>query len=796
MPKKKAAAAAADAPCTAKLHNGIGGCTCDLLAGWTPRADPPPPLDGLRLDYMPVDDLAPAKRNPKTHDNLTITGSVSRFGYVEPIVLDERTHRLVAGHGRREALLAMRQANEDPPQGIRLGEDGRWLVPVVRGWASKSDAEAEAYLLVSNQATIAAGWDDLALAKMLQDLSVQTDVEGLGWDEDQLAELLRQVSGDGAGGEGGGEGGDGSPGSAAGSMVTKFIVPPFSVLDARQGYWQDRKKDWLALGIQSEVGRDAPSYHQDSLNTVSGQDFATGTSIFDPVLCELAYRWFSPAGAVVLDPFAGGSVRGVIAAALGRTYHGIDLRPEQVAANAAQWATLGPRLARLPAPAAAPPPEDHMPDVTPVEQLGDVWVKRDDAFMVNGIRGGKVRTCWALAQGAAGLTTAGSRFSPQVAIVGRIAAKLGIPFRAHVPTGEPGPELEDARRHGADLVAHTPGHNSVIVARARADAKARGWVEIPFGMECQAAVDATRRQVANVPADVERIVVPVGSGMSLAGILWGLRDLGRDLPVLGVQVGADPTKRLDRYAPPGWQSMVQLVPSGLDYSDPAPVTAFRGLALDPYYEAKVLPHLQPGDLLWVVGIRPSAEAPAAAPAQDVPAPTWYAGDSLVVLGEDPSQLPRDLVADLVFTCPPYADLERYSDDPRDLSTMDYPGFLDVYGQILALAFNRLREHRFAVVVVGDARDRVGAYYGFVADTIKVAQAAGLALYNEAILVTPAGTLPFRAGHHFSASRKLGKGHQNVLVFVKGDPKLAAAAMGPVVVDLPAEVVADGPAEEA
>jgi len=39
------------------------------------------------------------------------------------------------------------------------------------------------------------------------------------------------------------------------TLSERFIVPPFSVLDARQGYWQDRKRAWLALGIQSELGR-------------------------------------------------------------------------------------------------------------------------------------------------------------------------------------------------------------------------------------------------------------------------------------------------------------------------------------------------------------------------------------------------------------------------------------------------------------------------------------------------------------------------------------------------------------
>lgn len=39
------------------------------------------------------------------------------------------------------------------------------------------------------------------------------------------------------------------------TLAQRFVVPPFSVLDARQGYWQDRKRAWLALGIQSELGR-------------------------------------------------------------------------------------------------------------------------------------------------------------------------------------------------------------------------------------------------------------------------------------------------------------------------------------------------------------------------------------------------------------------------------------------------------------------------------------------------------------------------------------------------------------
>src|SRR5690606_601202 len=76
----------------------------------------------------------------------------------------------------------------------------------------------------------------------------------------------------------------------------------------------------------------------DDLDPVSQAilEVGSGTSIFDPVICEIAYRWFCPPNGIVLDPFAGGSVRGIVASRLGRRYVGIELRPEQVAANAAQ----------------------------------------------------------------------------------------------------------------------------------------------------------------------------------------------------------------------------------------------------------------------------------------------------------------------------------------------------------------------------------------------------------------------------------------------------------------------------
>ena len=113
-----------------------------------------------------------------------------------------------------------------------------------------------------------------------------------------------------------------------------FIEPPFSVIDSKSGTWQARKRKWKNLGIKSEVGRDAVSIH---IGTKANSDEGSEqTRIFDPALCELMYRWFCPEGGSILDPFAGGSVRGIVANYLGYKYTGIDIRQEQIESNIEQ----------------------------------------------------------------------------------------------------------------------------------------------------------------------------------------------------------------------------------------------------------------------------------------------------------------------------------------------------------------------------------------------------------------------------------------------------------------------------
>lgn len=248
---------------------------------------------------------------------------------------------------------------------------------------------------------------------------------------------------------------------------------------------------------------------------------------------------------------------------------------------------------------------EDLASLSPVELHGKIWVKRDDLFKVAGVNGGKARTCFNLLRARSlGVVTAASRHSPQLAIVAHIAEALKLQCRVHTPMGPQTSQIIDAVGCGAQRIAHIAGYTSVIIARARTDAMMRGWTEIPFGMESPDAIETTAAQTINIPRDSRRIVVTVGSGMTLAGILHGIEQQKRaELPVLGVVVGADPIRRLNRWAPKNWPERVKLIRQPSRYDRPSSVNVWSGIVLDPFYEAKCLPYLRRGDCFWIVGIR-------------------------------------------------------------------------------------------------------------------------------------------------------------------------------------------------
>lgn len=179
-----------------------------------------------------------------------------------------------------------------------------------------------------------------------------------------------------------------------------------------------------------------------------------------------------------------------------------------------------------------------------------------------------------------------------------------------------------------------------------------------------------------------------------------------------------------------------------------------------------------------VGVELRAEQVAANEAQAAlgydPKPRWINGDSREI-----GALAKGVAADLVFSCPPYWNLEVYSDDPSDLSTLGKDAFFAEYAKIIAATVAMLKIDRFAVWVIGDVRDAQGFYANLPGRTVEAFEAAGARFYNDAILVTAVGSLPIRVGRQFTVARKLGRTHQNVLVFCKGDPKRATEACGQV-----------------
>ncbi|MDO4222161.1 MAG: ParB N-terminal domain-containing protein [Akkermansia sp.] len=438
-----------------------------------------PPVYCRHSEMRLLTSLAEHPLNPNTHPEsqlLRLADVIKGNGWRQPITVSDLSGYIIKGHGRFQAakLAGFRE------------------VPVEVQHYENEAAEL-ADMVADNRIAELAELDDAKLTELLE--GMPADVLALtGYTQEELDNMLN-ADGD--------EVGDWDK-NGGGKLSDTFLVPPFSVLDAKDGRWQERKRAWLESGLRSNETREGLYKGLGKLaeKACSKKGDWMGTSIFDPVLCEVAYSWFSKVGDRVLDPFAGGSVRGVVAAKMERDYVGIDLRQEQVEANRAQ----------------------------------------------------------------------------------------------------------------GDKLCENP-------------------------------------------------------------------------------------------------------------------------------------------------------------------PTWVCGDSNVELDRI-----EDGAFDMALSCPPYADLEKYSNDPADLSNMDYAQFLEVYRSIIGKMFSKLKDNSFVVWVVGEVRNRKeksGSYYNFVGDTISAFLEAGFTYYNEMVLLTSIGTNAITARKTMDTGRKPRKVHQNVLVFLKGDAKSAAARMGKV-----------------
>lgn len=146
------------------------------------------------VELVPLDELAGAPVNPKDHDIPGIRSSIDAFGLVELITMDERTTTIISGHGRRDTLLAKKDAGDDPPDDVEVDELGRWLVPVVRGWASRDDDDRDATLIAVNRLGETGGWVLDELVTMLDRLADTPYIEVTGYSAADVADFQKLLA--------------------------------------------------------------------------------------------------------------------------------------------------------------------------------------------------------------------------------------------------------------------------------------------------------------------------------------------------------------------------------------------------------------------------------------------------------------------------------------------------------------------------------------------------------------------------------------------------------------------------
>jgi DNA modification methylase len=295
----------------------------------------------IKHQTIDIDSIQPHPKNVRQGDIGAISESLKAHGQYRPIVVDERTGQILAGNHTWKAAKA-------------LG----WSQIQVSLIQTKDDDEALRILLADNKATDLADYDNDGLEQLLKQLA-ESDNGLLGslYDGDDLDLLIN----DNMFVETVGVEDKFAISASTGAIAQRFGIAPFSIMDCRRSWWKQRRDYWLKLGIESEVGRNEKLKFSDTILNNAGRDknltlpnsaiYANsadsdkpqynGTSVFDPVICEIAYRWYCPNNGYIFDPFAGGSVRGIVAAHLGMNYVGVELRSEQLEANNKQKTKLG-----------------------------------------------------------------------------------------------------------------------------------------------------------------------------------------------------------------------------------------------------------------------------------------------------------------------------------------------------------------------------------------------------------------------------------------------------------------------
>jgi len=262
----------------------------------------------MNLQKIKLADLKPDPKNTRIHDTHNIDiikNSLSKFGQYRPFVVQKKGMVIRVGNGMYQAMQELGWTEADAEV------------------KDLTDEEATALSIIDNRSAEVATWDEKLLADILKDMP--KDFQALtGFDADEISKMLFENTGE-----------------EKHQLSERFVVPPFSVLDTRSGEWQQRKNEWLKLTGDLSETRDGEFGGFGGLDSRSSlmASINEGTSNFDPVMAEIAYKWFCIPSGKILDPFGGEQTKGVVAGHLGYKYHAVEIRPDQVKLNKEKTAT-------------------------------------------------------------------------------------------------------------------------------------------------------------------------------------------------------------------------------------------------------------------------------------------------------------------------------------------------------------------------------------------------------------------------------------------------------------------------
>ncbi len=241
-----------------------------------------------------------------------------------------------------------------------------------------------------------------------------------------------------------------------------------------------------------------------------------------------------------------------------------------------------------------------------VEKIGDIYVKREDLMDFHGINGGKGRVIdylinQGIEQGYVDFVSCGSRESVQCEMLSAICENYDVNCYLFMPSGHDTPIITQIAKNSRTQIIRTDvGYVSTLKKQSMTYAEENNYFYIPFGLEDEISIKINKSQVQNIPDEVKRIVVPIGSGMNFISILKGLEEYDKKIPVLGVQIGLDPLKNIQKFL--GTTTIpYEIVKTELSYNKQAKEYMLGNIKLNKTYEAKCLPYLKSNDLFWIIG---------------------------------------------------------------------------------------------------------------------------------------------------------------------------------------------------